>query len=96
MTKFSARIEIRGLDGLADPEGQTIERALPALGFAGIEGVRVGKLVRLHIEADDERAAQETVQRLCDRLLANPVIERADFTIDHAGSHEPAAGWGPV
>ncbi len=96
MTQFTARVEIQGLDGLADPEGQTIERALPALGFTGIDSVHVGKIVMLRVDAEDARAAHETVRRLCDRLLANPVIEQADFTIEELDASEPAAQWGPV
>jgi phosphoribosylformylglycinamidine synthase PurS subunit len=82
--RYSARVEIRGVEGLADPEGQTIERALPALGFAGVGGVHVGKLIRLEVEAGDESEARDTVQRLCDRLLVNPVIEEADFSVEAA------------
>lgn len=79
--RFAATIEIRGLEGLADPEGQTIERALPALGFDGVERVHVGKVVHLELDAEDGAAASDTVQRLCDRLLVNPVIERASFSV---------------
>jgi len=80
--KFTATVELTGLDGIADPEGQTIERALPALGFAGIEGVHVGKVIRFLIEAPDERAAAEQVASMCDRFLANPVIERASIRLE--------------
>jgi phosphoribosylformylglycinamidine synthase PurS subunit len=80
--RFGARVEIRGVEGLADPEGQTIERALPALGFEGVGGVHVGKLIRLEVDAGDEDEARATVQRLCDRLLVNPVIEEASFFVE--------------
>ena len=80
--RFAATVEIRGVAGLADPEGQTIERALPALGFVGVASVHVGRLVRFELEATDGDAAAETVQRLCDRLLVNPVIERATFSVE--------------
>ena len=95
MTHYTARIEIRGLEGLADPEGQTIERALPALGFTGIDSVHVGKLITLRLDVLDARVAHTTVQRLCDRLLANPVIEQASFTIESVAS-EAVADWDPV
>jgi phosphoribosylformylglycinamidine synthase PurS subunit len=75
-------VEIRGVEGLADPEGQTIERALPALGFAGVEGIHVGKLIRFHLDADSEGDALDTVRKLCDRLLVNPVIESAEFSVE--------------
>jgi phosphoribosylformylglycinamidine synthase PurS subunit len=78
---FEVAVEVRGLEGIADPEGQTIERALPALGFAGVRNVRVGKLVRFALEASDEEGARREVEEMCARLLANPVIERASITI---------------
>jgi phosphoribosylformylglycinamidine synthase len=80
--RFAVAVEVRSLEGVADPAGQTIERALPALGFGAIEGVRVGKLIRFSIEARDEDEAQRVVRELCDRLLANPVIETASVAID--------------
>jgi phosphoribosylformylglycinamidine synthase len=82
--KFSAVVEITGLEGIADPEGQTIERALPALGFEGVDQVHVGKVIRLLIEAPDEAAARQRVAEMCDRLLANPVIESASIHVEIA------------
>ena len=67
------RVLIRPKQGILDPQGQTVERALPALGFSGISDVRVGRLVEL--EADDDSKIGE----LCEALLANPLIE--DFEI---------------
>ena len=81
MTRFPVLVEIRLREGIADPQGATIERALPALGFEGVADVQVGKAIRLTIEADDAAAAQARVQALCDRLLANPVIENAAVTV---------------
>ncbi len=80
--KFGVVVEITGLEGISDPEGQTIERALPALGFDGVEQVHVGKLVRLLIEAPDEAAALDRVAAMCDRFLANPVIENASIRVE--------------
>jgi phosphoribosylformylglycinamidine synthase PurS subunit len=64
---------IRPKEGLLDPQGKAVERALPALGFEGISHVRVGRLVEL--EADDDAHLEE----LCEKLLANPLIE--DFEV---------------
>jgi phosphoribosylformylglycinamidine synthase subunit PurS len=75
--RFDARVEVTLREGIADPEGATIERALPALGFTGVHDVRAGKSFRLSVDADSEAAARELTQSLADRLLANPVIERA-------------------
>jgi phosphoribosylformylglycinamidine synthase len=69
-----ARVLIRPKDGILDPQGKAVERALPALGFEGVHGVRVGRMVEL--EADDD--AQ--LEKLCEKLLANPLIE--DFEIE--------------
>ncbi len=60
---------IRPKEGILDPQGQAVERALPALGFGGVQNVHVGRL----IELDVEDASQ--VPQMCERLLANPLIE---------------------
>ena len=82
MTTFEARIEIGHRPGILDPEGGVIERALPALGYANVTQVRVGKSIRLVVEADDTEAARAQVEEMCRRLLANPVIE--DFSVELA------------
>jgi phosphoribosylformylglycinamidine synthase PurS subunit len=63
------RVLIRPKEGILDPQGQAVEQALPALGFEGVSGVHVGRL----IELDVEDASQ--VPAMCERLLANPLIE---------------------
>ncbi len=68
--------------GIADPEGATIERALPALGFEGVAHVRTGKTFRFDVEAPSEEAAIDTAHALAERLLSNPVIERAQARLD--------------
>lgn len=83
-------VEVSLRPGIADPQGSTIERALPALGFEGVGSVRVGKAFRFDIEADDEASARTTVDGLCQRLLANPVIEDSTVTLT-AGVGEPAS-----
>ena len=66
--------------GIADPQGATIERALPALGFEAVSGVRAGKAFRFVVDAADEESARGEVEELCQRLLANPVIEDSAVT----------------
>jgi phosphoribosylformylglycinamidine synthase len=73
--RYEARVEITHLPGIADPQGATVERSLPALGYDNVSQVRVGKSIRLVIEAPDEQAARTQVDEICHRLLANPVIE---------------------
>lgn len=75
--RFDARVEVTLREGIADPEGATIERALPALGFTGIHEVRAGRSFRLSLDAPGEREALDLAQSLADRLLANPVLELA-------------------
>jgi phosphoribosylformylglycinamidine synthase PurS subunit len=78
---FDVLVEVRLRPGIADPQGSTIERALPALGFESVHGVRVGKCIRFTIEAADEPSARGQVEELCKRFLTNPVIEDSVVTI---------------
>ena len=74
---YDVLVEVTLRPGISDPQGQTVERALPALGFDDVSGVHIGKAIRFTIEASDERAAGARVSDLCDRFLTNPVIEDA-------------------
>jgi len=78
---FSVLVETRLRPGIADPQGATIERSLPALGFDGIRGVRVGKAIRFELECPDEASARAHADEVCQRFLINPVIEAADVTV---------------
>ncbi len=73
---MKARVLIRPKEGILDPQGKAVERALPALGFEGIGAVRIGRLVEL--EADDPARLGE----LCERLLANPLVEDYEIEVD--------------
>jgi phosphoribosylformylglycinamidine synthase len=64
-----ARVLIRPKEGILDPQGQTVERALPALGFQGASHVRIGRLVELEVDEPS------LVPAMCEQLLANPLIE---------------------
>ncbi|HZQ26555.1 MAG TPA: phosphoribosylformylglycinamidine synthase subunit PurS [Acidimicrobiales bacterium] len=81
MSVFDVLVEVQLRPGIADPQGATIERSLPALGFDSVHGVRVGKAMRFHIEAADEAAARGQVEELCKRFLTNPVIEDSVVTV---------------
>lgn len=78
---YAAEVRVTLKPGIADPQGQTIERALPALGYEGARGVRVGKLIQLEVDAESPQAARERVEEMCERLLANPVIESYDVSV---------------
>ena len=73
--RFEAQVEVTHLPGVLDPQGQTVERALPALGYTNVSDVRIGKSIRLVIDADSTDAAYAQVDEMCQRILANPVIE---------------------
>jgi phosphoribosylformylglycinamidine synthase subunit PurS len=78
---YSVLVEVRLRPGIADPQGATIERALPALGLDGVAGVRAGKSFRFEIDADDEASALARSTLVADRVLANPVIEESTVTV---------------
>jgi phosphoribosylformylglycinamidine synthase PurS subunit len=84
---FAARIEVMLKDGVADPQGQTIEQALPALGMTGVADVRVGKNITLNISASNATEAHARVVEMCEHLLANPVIET--YTVEVEGVRIP-------
>jgi phosphoribosylformylglycinamidine synthase subunit PurS len=75
--RFSVDVLVTLKPGLADPQGKAVESALPALGWTNVSGVRVGKHVRLEIDAASEDAVRAQVAEMNTRLLSNPVIEDA-------------------
>ena len=80
--RYKVVVEVHHKEGVADPQGATIELALPTLGFDGVSGVSVGKLLRFTIEAADEAAARAEVDDMVRRFLTNPVIEDATARIE--------------
>ena len=72
---MKARVTITLRPGVLDPQGQAIAQALGTLGFAGVQGVRQGKLIELALAETDPAAAEAQVRQMCERLLANTVIE---------------------
>jgi phosphoribosylformylglycinamidine synthase subunit PurS len=64
-----ARVLVRPKQGILDPQGQAVQRALPALGFEGVSNVHVGRLIELDVEDPNQLPA------MCEQLLANPLIE---------------------
>ena len=86
--RFEAHVEVTHLPGMLDPQGATVERALPALGYTNVSEVRIGKSIRLVVDAADEAAARAQVEEMCQRLLANPVIEA--FTVELQSLETPS------
>jgi len=84
VVRYHARVEVRLRPGIADPEGATIERALPALGFDGVASVRSGRCFNVELDAADLEAARSHAAELADRLLANPVIEESIIEVREA------------
>jgi phosphoribosylformylglycinamidine synthase subunit PurS len=72
---YLARVDVMLKPGISDPQGQTIERALPVLGYEGVREVRVGKRIELELDATDAD------EEMCEKLLANPVIESYQVSI---------------
>jgi phosphoribosylformylglycinamidine synthase subunit PurS len=69
-----ARVLIRPKQGILDPQGVAVERALPALGFTGVENVHVGRLVELEVQDPAD------LEPMCEKLLANPLVE--DYEVE--------------
>lgn len=76
---MKAKIKITLKSGILDPQGKAIENALGHLGFAGVESVRQGKYIELELGTLDRASAQAEVQMMCERLLANTVIENYEI-----------------
>ena len=76
---MKAKVYITPKQGILDPQGVAIERSLPALGFEGVSGVRVGKYIELDLPEGEDAAAE--VDAMCHKLLANPIIEDFQFEL---------------
>ncbi|NWG46750.1 MAG: phosphoribosylformylglycinamidine synthase subunit PurS [Alphaproteobacteria bacterium] len=72
---MKARVHVTLKPGVVDPEGAAIARSLGRLGFGGVEAVRVGKVFELALATSDTDAARAEVEAMCEKLLANPVIQ---------------------
>jgi phosphoribosylformylglycinamidine synthase subunit PurS len=70
---LKVRVLIRPKEGILDPQGQAVERALPALGYDGVSHVHVGRLIELEVNGEGDVTTR--VEEMCERLLANPLIE---------------------
>ena len=79
--RWLADVHVNLRPGIADPEGQTIASGLRSLGYAEVDDVRTGKMMRLALEADDAETARSRVDEMCRRLLANPVMESYQFEV---------------
>lgn len=78
---MKARIQITLKRGVLDPQGKAIEGALSGLGFSGIDEVRQGKLIEVTLAETDETRARAQLERMCEELLANTVIENYSYEL---------------
>ena len=81
---MKARIKVTLKNGVLDPQGKAIENALDGLGFSGVDSVRQGKYLELDLAETDEAEARQAVERMCEKLLANTVIENYDIELETA------------
>lgn len=79
---MKARVHVMLKDGVLDPQGEAVRHALGALGFDGVEAVRQGKVIELDLAGDDAAGAEAHVREMCEKLLANTVIETYRIEIE--------------
>jgi phosphoribosylformylglycinamidine synthase PurS subunit len=79
---MKAIVHVMLKDGVLDPQGEAVRHALGSLGFGGVQAVRQGKVIELDLAATDKTAAEAEVKAMCDKLLANTVIEK--YTVEIA------------
>ena len=78
---MKATVLVRPKPGILDPQGEAVETSLRQLGFA-VDDARVGRLVDLEVDADDPAAARTEIERMCEQLLANPLIESYEIEVE--------------
>jgi len=78
-----ATVLIRPKEGILDPQGDAVRQSLQKLGF-GVHAARVGRVVDLDVEADDAVGARAEIQRMCEELLANPLIESFEIRLEES------------
>ena len=82
--KFKAEIDVMPLDALLDPQGKAVSNSMGNIGLPEIEGVRIGKHIRLFVEAASEEEAKKSVEEACKKILANQIMESYSFSISEA------------
>ena len=83
---MKARVHVTLRPGILDPQGKAIQNALDSLGFAGVEGVRQDKVIELELSENDPAQAREDITAMCEKLLANTVIENYAIELDGQGT----------
>ena len=88
--KYHASIKVKLKPTVNDPQGKTIAQGLGRLGFESIESFRAGKFFEVWLDAADDASAQDAVRGMCEKLLANPVIELFEFEVEAVPAEVPA------
>ena len=78
---MKARVHVMLKDGVLDPQGEAVRHALATLGFSGVDAVRQGKVIELYLATSDRAAAEAEARAMCEKLLANTVIEKYSVEI---------------
>jgi phosphoribosylformylglycinamidine synthase len=82
--KFKAEIDVMPLDALLDPQGKAVSSSMGNVGLPEIDGVRIGRHIRLFVEADSQEIAKEKVDEACKKILANQIMESYTFSLSKA------------
>lgn len=85
MTIYDVKVTVTLKEGVLDPQGSAVKTSLHHLGYNGVEDVRIGKVMNLQIEATEE-TIETKVKEMCDKLLANPVIEDYSYEVEEVVS----------
>ena len=80
--KFKAEIDVMPLDALLDPQGKAVTNSMKNIGLPEIDGVRIGRHVRLFIDAPTKEVAEKKVEEACKKLLSNQIMESYIYTVD--------------
>ncbi len=82
--KFKAEIDVMPLDALLDPQGKAVTNSMKNIGLPEIDGVRIGRHVRLFVEAATQEAAEQKVEEACKKLLSNQIMEIYAYSVTEA------------
>jgi phosphoribosylformylglycinamidine synthase len=82
--KFRAEIDVMPLEALLDPQGKAVSNSMKNIGLPEIEGVRIGRHVRLFVDAPSREVAEQKVEEACKKLLANQIMESYSFSVTEA------------
>ncbi len=82
--RFKAEIDVMPLEALLDPQGKAVTNSMKSIGLPEIDGVRIGRHIRLFVDADSKEVATQKVEEACKKLLANQIMESYSFVVEEA------------